>query len=127
MGNISWRLFCIHFCLKYFVTRRQQDTNAIIDMSEKAYQEFEPDYDMQKQYDIELLKAQLYVRYPQWFKSSRYLLACTHVPYSFIKKQYDVQQQFLKRIVCQFPQVSNVHWQTVDRWMDKNHDLEFYA
>ena len=85
--------------IKDFVKRRQIDTNAIIDMSEIEYQEFDLGYDARKNQFSETLKVQLNKRYHCLFKSYRHLLAFTHLPYAKLKNINNFNVKFCVKFI----------------------------
>jgi kynurenine 3-monooxygenase len=101
--------------IKYFVKKRQLDTDAILAMSEVEYQEFEPHYSIRKHQFFEFLNIQLNARYPHSYQSARYLLTFTHTPYSEIKMKQDRYRHLFTRLYRQFIKPENIHWPTVER------------
>lgn len=101
-----------------FSKNRQIDTNAIIDMSETEYREFEANYDFIKYHFLEQIQQLLFKRHPQFFKTHRYLLAFTQLPYAKIHRYYQLQQQIADRIYSHFNTIRSIHWELVDKWVD---------
>jgi kynurenine 3-monooxygenase len=109
--------------MKHFIRDRKKDTDAIIDMSEIEYQEFELECPLIKHQFIEKIKIELSDRYPHLFKSHRYLLAFTHVPYSIIKQHYQRQKQILNKLYHHFKVIKRIRWDVVDSLI-KNYDTQ---
>lgn len=108
--------------IKRFVKKRRQDTNAIIDMSEIEYYEFEPKYSARKYQFFENLKLHLDERYPELLKSYRYLLAFSNLAYSKIKRHQEFQHQLLNRIYDNFKMIQNINWDMVDNWVTQGQE-----